>query len=191
MTLDESSLHLQVLSEVCQILISWYTVTRWHLIERPPHCTCALFGASYLLMPFRILIFEIARQVSAWDFNNDSFFLYMISEFESGLELIEVLSICFEVSSSSLRQVMDYQFPPLMGPGRRATFRKCQVQQKFSFLIRWTFKVFVAILCSGVRNSGNIMDISKNTFWIKKMKAFSFYFILRLVHGLGITLEWL
>ena len=67
----------------------------------------------------------------------------MISEFE----LIEVLSICFEVSSSSLRQVMDYQFPPLMGPGRRATFGKCQLQQKFSFLIRWTFKLFVAIFC--------------------------------------------
>ena len=67
----------------------------------------------------------------------------MISEFESGLGLIEVLSICFEVSSSSLRQVMDYQFPPLMGPGRRATFGKCQLQQKFSFLIRWTFKLFV------------------------------------------------
>ena len=103
--------------------------------------------------PFRILMFEIARQVSAWDFNNDSFFLYMISDFESGLELIEVLSICFEVSSSSLRQVMDYQFPPLMGPGRRATFGKCQLQQKFSFLIRWTFKLFVAIFCFGERNS--------------------------------------
>ena len=36
MTLDESSLHLQVLSEVRRILISWYTVTRWHLRERPP-----------------------------------------------------------------------------------------------------------------------------------------------------------
>ena len=38
MTLDESSLHLKVLSEVRQILISRYTVTRWHLRERPPYC---------------------------------------------------------------------------------------------------------------------------------------------------------
>ena len=38
MTLDEASLHLQVLSEVRRILISWYTVTRWHLRERPPYC---------------------------------------------------------------------------------------------------------------------------------------------------------
>ena len=38
MALDESSLHLQVLSEVCRILISRYTVTRWHLRERPPYC---------------------------------------------------------------------------------------------------------------------------------------------------------
>ena len=85
----------------------------------------------------------------------------MISEFESGLGLIEVLSICFEVSSSSLRQVMDYQFPPLMGPGRRATFGKCQLQQKFSFLIRWTFTLFVAIFCSGERNSNNSIKSSK------------------------------
>jgi hypothetical protein len=85
----------------------------------------------------------------------------MISEFDSGLGLIEVLSICFEVSSSSLRQVMDYQFPPLMGPGRRATFGKCQLQHKFSFLIRWTFKLFVAIFCFGERNSDNIIENSK------------------------------
>ena len=38
MTLDESSLHLQVLSKVRRILISRYTVARWHLRERPPHC---------------------------------------------------------------------------------------------------------------------------------------------------------
>ena len=91
----------------------------------------------------------------------DFLYMYMISEFESGLGLIEVLSICFEVSSSSLRQVMDYQFPPLMGPGRRATFGKCQLQQKFSFLIRWTFKLFVAIFCFGERNSKIIIESSK------------------------------
>ena len=38
MTLDESSLHLQVFSEVRPILKSWYTVTRWHLREIPPYC---------------------------------------------------------------------------------------------------------------------------------------------------------
>ena len=32
------SLHLQVLSEIHRILISRYTVTRWHLRERPPYC---------------------------------------------------------------------------------------------------------------------------------------------------------
>ena len=124
---------------------------------------------------------------------------YHIVEDWQNFGLIEVLNICFEVSSSSLRQVMDYQFPPLMGPGRRATFRKCQVQQKFSFLIRWTFKVFVAILCSGVRNSGNTMDISKNTFWIKKMKAFirKFFFLFHFKvsawtwNNFRMTLVWL
>ena len=48
MNLDKSSLHLQVLSEVRRILISRYTVTQWHLRERPPHCA----SPHYLFVPW-------------------------------------------------------------------------------------------------------------------------------------------
>ena len=53
MTLDESSLHLQVLSEVrlikIMILISRYTVTWCHLRERPPYCDPHHILANVLL----------------------------------------------------------------------------------------------------------------------------------------------
>ena len=63
MTLDESSLHLQVLSEVRQVLISRYTVTRWHLIERPPHCAF-VWGSMNSLLSNEVLV-----RALKWDFH--------------------------------------------------------------------------------------------------------------------------
>ena len=61
MTLDESSLHLQVLSEVRRILISRYTVTRWHLRERPPYC--AALNCLFLTLFFKWTKLRLAGQI--------------------------------------------------------------------------------------------------------------------------------
>ena len=74
MTLDESSLHLQVLSEVRQILISRYTMTRWHLREIPPYCVFqALLTISYRLRALKTPYFHFCKSIKNWKINWNNF----------------------------------------------------------------------------------------------------------------------
>ena len=102
MTLDESSLHLQVLSEVRRILISRYTVARWHLRERPPYCD-AYIHSQILCQQIWYKMFFLTLQVLG---------NYYSQLLLGGGSFLRILGRCIHSSAYSMTTNEEHLFNP-------------------------------------------------------------------------------